>query len=148
MSNRYKKRNESTDQENVISWCFHREGEYPELHWIYHCPNGGSRKKAEAVRLKAQGVKAGVPDLTLPIPKGIYHGLYIEMKYNNGTVEQPQKEWIKAMRAAGHFACVCYGYDYAIKVIEEYVKLLPDQIMSIANGIVLKDRKRGKEVVL
>uniref|UniRef100_UPI0032601406 VRR-NUC domain-containing protein n=1 Tax=Clostridium sp. NkU-1 TaxID=1095009 RepID=UPI0032601406 len=105
-------------------------------------------RKKEAARLKAQGVKAGVPDLHLPIPKGAYAGLYIEMKYNTGTVEDEQKEWIKAMKAAGHYACVCYGYDYAVKVIEEYVSLLPDQTMSHENGIILKDRKRGKEVVL
>lgn len=148
MSGGYRKRSEATEQEHVVSWCFHREDIYPELKWIHHCPNGGSRQKKEAERLKAQGVKAGVSDLHLPISKGPYIGLYIEMKYNNGTVEPAQKEWIKAMKAAGHFACVCYGYDYAVKVIEEYVNLLPDQIMSIENGIILKDRKRGKVVVL
>ncbi|ADL03342.1 VRR-NUC domain-containing protein [Lacrimispora saccharolytica] len=148
MSGGFRKRSEATEQEHVVSWCSHREGMYPDLKWIHHCPNGGSRQKKEAARLKAQGVKPGVPDLHLPIPKGAYAGLYIEMKYDDGTVEPPQKEWIRAMKAAGHFACVCYGYDYAVKVIEEYVSLLPDQIMSYENGIILKDRKRGKEVVL
>ncbi len=142
------KRSEATEQEHVVSWCFHREWKYPDLKWIHHCPNGGSRKAKEAARLKAQGVKPGVPDLHLPVPKGKYHGLYIEMKYNTGTIEPEQKEWIRAMKEAGNFACVCYGYDYAVKVIEEYVSLLPGAEMSIENGIVLKDRKRGKEVVL
>lgn len=148
MSGGNRLRSEATEQEHVISWCFHRERMYPELKWIHHCPNGGSRNTGEAKRLKAQGVKPGVPDLHLPIPKGVYAGLYIEMKYNTGTLEDVQKEWIKAMKAAGNFACVCYGFDYAIKVIEEYVNLLPNQEMSIENGIVLKERKRGKEVVL
>jgi hypothetical protein len=148
MSRGNRLRSEATEQEHVVSWCLHREGMYPDLKWIHHCPNGGSRQKSEAYRLKAQGVKAGVPDLNLPVQKGSYIGLYIEMKYDDGTIEPSQKEWIKAMKAAGHFACVCYGFDYAIKVIEEYVNLLPDQTMSYENGIVLKDRKRGKEVVL
>lgn len=142
------KRSEATEQEHVVSWCLHREWKYPDLKWIHHCPNGGSRQVKEAARLKAQGVKRGVPDLNLPIPKGVYAGLYIEMKYNTGSIEPEQKEWIKAMKAAGHFACVCYGFDYAVKVIEEYVSLLPCTEMSMENGIVLKDRKRGKEVVL
>lgn len=141
-------RSEATEQEHVISWCFHREVQHPELKWIHHCPNGGKRQTREAVRLKKQGVKSGVPDLNLPIPKGAYAGLYIEMKYNTGSIEPEQKEWIKAMKEAGHFACVCYGFDYAVKVIEEYVYLLPNTEMSMKNGIVLKDRKRGKEVVL
>lgn len=144
----YRRRSEATEQEHVVSWCFHREALYPELKWIHHCPNGGSRQKKEASHLKAQGVKSGVPDLNLPIPKGVYIGLYIEMKYDKGTIEPEQKEWIKAMKAVGQFACVCYGFDYAIKVIEEYVTLLPGGVMSVENGIVLKERKRGKEVVL
>lgn len=94
-------RSEATEQEHVVSWCFHCEAIYPELKWIHHCPNGGSRKTGEAKRLKAQGVKPGVPDLHLPIPKGAYAGLYIEMKFNTGTLEDVQKEWIKAMKAAG-----------------------------------------------
>lgn len=145
---KYNLRSEATEQEYVISWCFHHEREYPELKWIYHCPNGGSRQKIEAANLKAQGVKSGVPDLNLPVSKGTYIGLFIEMKYNSGTISPHQKEWLQAMKAAGHFVCVCYGYDYAIKIIEEYVNLLPGQSMGCPNGTVLKDRKNGKEIIL
>ena len=156
MSRGYRLRSEATEQEDVISWCSHHERMYPELKWIHHCPNGGNRQKAEASRLKAQGVKPGVPDLHLPVPKGEYHGLYIEMKYDKGRLEPVQKEWLIAMADAGHFACVCYGYDYAVKVIEDYVRLLPGQIMGWENGSVLKQRekdsfelnRRGKEVTL
>lgn len=145
---KYSLRSEATEQRDVISWCHHHENQYPDLKWIYHCPNGGSRQTAEAARLKTQGVKPGVPDLNLPIAKGTYHGLFMEMKYNNGTVSPYQKEWLLAMRAAGYYTCVCYGYDYAVKVIEAYVNLLPGQSMKYPNGIILKDRKEGKEVVL
>jgi hypothetical protein len=131
-------RSEATEQENVISWCFHHERIYPELKWIHHCPNGGSRQSAEAVRLKAQGVKAGVPDLHLPIQKGKYIGLYVEMKYDKGTLQKSQKEWLEAMVAAGHFVAVCYGYDHAINVIEKYVQLFPAQEMEFENGVILK----------
>lgn len=131
-------KSESTEQENVISWCLHHERLYPDLKWIHHCPNGGSRKKLEAYRLKAQGVKAGVPDLHLPIPKGKYIGLYVEMKYDKGTIQKSQEEWITGMAAAGHYACVCYGYEIAVQVIESYVKLGPGQEMQIENGVVLK----------
>lgn len=129
---------EGTEQEKVISWCGHHERLYPELRWIHHCPNGGSRQKMEAARLKAQGVKAGVPDLHLPISKGSYIGLYIEMKYDKGTIQKTQKEWIAGMVAAGHFACICYGYDNAVKVIESYVRLGPGEEMQIKNGVILK----------
>lgn len=141
MSRGYRLRSEATEQEDVVSWCLHHERMYPELKWIHHCPNGGSRQKGEASRLKAQGVKAGVPDLHLPIPKGSYVGLYIEMKYDKGRLEAVQKEWLKAMADAGHFACVCYGYDYAVKVIEDYVRLSSGQNMGWENGSVMKERE-------
>ena len=37
---------------------------------IYHVPNGGHRHKLVASKLKEQGVKAGVPDLVLPMARG------------------------------------------------------------------------------
>jgi hypothetical protein len=136
--NKYQLSSEALEQEKVISWCFHHERLYPDLKWIHHCPNGGSRQRLEAIRLKAQGVKAGVPDLHLPIQKGKYIGLYVEMKYDKGTIQKSQKEWIAGMAAAGHYACVCYGYDIAVEVIESYLKLRPGEEMHIENGVVLK----------
>ena len=79
-----RKRSEATEQETVIQWCRWHEGKYPELKLIYHVPNGGSRNTLEAANLKRQGVKAGVPDLCLPVPK---NGLYrneVREEQNNG----------------------------------------------------------------
>lgn len=84
MQNR--KRSEATEQERVISWCGYNADRHPELKLIYHIPNGGSRNELEAANLKRQGVKAGVPDLTLPVALNGYHGLYIEMKF--GKIQQ------------------------------------------------------------
>lgn len=69
MNLRYAKRSEDTEQINVTSWAAWNERQYPELKWLHHIPNGGSRNKAEAVKLKQMGVKAGVSDLCLPYPK-------------------------------------------------------------------------------
>ena len=78
-------RSEDTEQINVIAWADWNAIMYPELRWLHHIPNGGSRNKAEAVKFKQMGVRSGVSDLCLPYPKGIYHGLYIEMKYGSGA---------------------------------------------------------------
>ena len=82
MNMKYAMRSEDTEQINVISWASWQMQKYPELKWLHHIPNGGSRNRAEAVKLKQMGVKSGVSDLCLPYPKGIYCGLYIEMKYD------------------------------------------------------------------
>ena len=76
----YRIQSEATEQEKLISWTQYQYNEYPELKLIFHIPNGGSRNTLEAANLKRQGVKAGVPDLCLPVARQNYHGLYIEMK--------------------------------------------------------------------
>lgn len=91
MNMRYAKRSEDTEQINVVSWAGWNMSRYPELKWLFHVPNGGSRNKQEAVKFKQMGVKAGVSDLCLPYPKGIYCGLFIEMKYGNNRQQDTQK---------------------------------------------------------
>ena len=85
MNMKYAMRSEDTEQINVVSWANWNVNRYPELRWLFHVPNGGSRNKQEAVKFKQMGVKAGVSDLCLPYPKGIYCGLFIEMKYGSRT---------------------------------------------------------------
>lgn len=57
---------ESVEQQLLFRWTRFYVSKYPELALLYHIPNGGSRRKSEAGRFKAEGVKAGVPDLFLP----------------------------------------------------------------------------------
>lgn len=161
-------RNEDTEQITVIQWAQYNTGRHPELKWLYHCPNGGSRNQREAVKFKQMGVKAGVSDLCLPYPKGAYCGLYIEMKYGSNRQQPTQKEFLQDMADAGHFVATCYSAEKAIAVLEEYcnletlgLKLIapqPDtkldgkmyreirgmgQEMSIANNSILKDQRKG-----
>lgn len=95
---------------------------FRELNLLYHVPNGGSRHKAEAGRLRAEGVKAGVPDLCLPVARGQYHGLYIELKrQRGGRTSDHQSEWLDALSAQGYKAALCYGWEQAAGTIIEYL---------------------------
>ena len=115
------KRSESTEQITLIDWCNINICKYPELELLYHIPNGGRRSKVEAVRLKHEGVKKGVPDLCLPVARGNYHGLYIEMKYDKGKTSKEQKEWLNKLNKQGYKAVVCYGFEEAREIIENYM---------------------------
>ncbi|MGL5753425.1 MAG: VRR-NUC domain-containing protein [Paraclostridium sp.] len=115
------KRSEETEQMAVIDWCKINEFVYPELKLIYHIPNGGKRSSTEAARFKRAGVKAGVPDLHLPIARHRYHGLYIEMKYGNNKTTQTQKEWLLALQEQGYLCKVCNGAEEAIAVLQKYL---------------------------
>ena len=69
---------------------------------IFAIPNGGKRDPKEAAHLKKQGVRAGVPDLFLPIARGNSHGLFIEMKYGANKVTARQAEWLKLLKRQGY----------------------------------------------
>lgn len=125
-----RKRCEATEQEHVIEWCMYRKNAYPELELIFHVPNGGSRNKLEASNLKRQGVKAGVPDLVLPVSRGMYHGMFLEMKFGTNKVQQSQKKWLEELKKQGYYTVVCYGAENAVKVIEEYLNLKSGTYMS------------------
>lgn len=88
---------------------------------IFHIPNGGSRNKREAKNLKRQGVKKGIPDLCVPVAKGGFHGLYIEMKSETGKPTKEQLEWIETLNRNGYKAVVCYGFDEARETIDQYM---------------------------
>lgn len=88
----------------------------------YAIPNGGSRNKIEAARLKDEGVSPGVPDLCIPVPRGGTHGLYIEMKFGKNKTSTAQNEWIARLTSEGYACAVCYSADAAIKVTKEYLQ--------------------------
>lgn len=118
-----KKRSEDTEQICVMDWAASASCRYPELRWLYHIPNGGSRNSAEAIKLKRMGIKAGISDIHLPYAHGRYHGLYIEMKYGRNMTTQEQTEFLCDMRDAGHCVAVCHDAQSAICLIEHYVTL-------------------------
>jgi hypothetical protein len=95
---------------------------------IYHVPNGGHRVKAVAAKLKAQGVKAGIPDLVLPMARGGFFGLYIEFKAtppNDAAISSSQHERIRKLNAQGYLAVVCRGHFDTMEQIRAYLRLAP-----------------------
>lgn len=75
---------------------------------IHAIPNGGARSKGEGGKLKAEGVRKGIPDLFLPVPSGMYHGMYIELKWKGNKPKRDQLEWIRRLRALGYHCVVIW----------------------------------------
>jgi hypothetical protein len=91
-----------------------------ELSLLFAIPNGGLRNHVTANRLKATGVKKGVPDLFLPLARS-YHGLFIEMKKKGGIVSKEQKEWQKELTKQNYRAIICRGW---VEARNETIKYL------------------------
>lgn len=95
---------------------------HPEV-LFFAVPNGGFRNKAEAVRLKDEGVKAGVFDLVVLEARGGYHGAVIEMKRADGGrgLSPDQCKFRIQARDRGYFTITGNGVEKAWSLFEEYL---------------------------
>lgn len=116
------KTSESIEQQTLFRWAEFRAQAFPELELLYHIPNEGKRNAATGRRLKAEGLKKGVPDLCLPVARGGKHGLYIEMKAGKNKTSPYQDRWLAELSKQGYETAVCYGWEAAAAVIERYLK--------------------------
>lgn len=102
-------------------------------------PNGGHRHIGVARKLKAEGVRAGMADYFLFVPRNGYHGLAIELKapIKTARVSESQRELKCLLEKQGYACRICYGWDEAREAIEGYLKPLTK----------LLDAKEKKEFV-
>lgn len=98
-------------------------GRWPELGMLFAVPNGSERNVIVGRKLKAEGVKKGVPDICLCVPRGGYHGLFIELKrQKKSRISPEQVQWISDLRAQGYRAEICLGAAAAWDVISDYMR--------------------------
>jgi hypothetical protein len=115
-------RNEHAEQVALVAWARLHEHRLPGLALLFAIPNGGRRDAVTGARLKAEGVKAGVPDLFLPVARRGFHGLFIELKAPGGSPTPEQRGWITRLRLAGYSAEVCCGWEAAALTLTHYLE--------------------------
>jgi len=110
---------EHNEQTKLVMWvrAFH-----PDL-MLAAIPNGGHRRAMAAVKLKAEGVVAGMPDLCLLEPKNGLHGLFIEMKTEDGKVSEQQKKIHARLTERGYCVTVCRSFKEGQQAIIDYLKV-------------------------
>ncbi len=114
---------ERAEQVAVIKWADgNAQLKWPELALLHSVPNGGDRNFIVACKLKGEGLRRGVPDLHLPVARGGYHSLWIEMKAGAGKPKKHQEWWIARLRDEGHFVAVCWDRHAAINTIADYLE--------------------------
>ena len=113
---------ELIEQRSLMAWVRLRKATLPELDLLYAVPNGARRDKITGAQLKASGTRRGVPDLCLPVARGGFHGLYLELKRRgSGVVSAEQRWWLDRLQKEGYRAVVCYGWLDARQIIESYL---------------------------
>ena len=111
---------EHEEQVEFVTWFKYF---YPE-YLIMSIPNGSNKSRSAAAKFNAEGLLAGAPDLFVPVARGGYHGLFIEMKrLYGGVVSERQKAAIAELRKAGYCCLICPGADTAKIVTREYMSL-------------------------
>ncbi|MGL5958399.1 MAG: VRR-NUC domain-containing protein [Phocaeicola sp.] len=89
---------------------------------LFAVPNGGSRHKLEAVKLKLEGVVAGTADLIFLKSNRFYGALCVEMKTEIGRQSDKQKEWQRVAESNGNKYVICRSLDEFIFIVENYIK--------------------------
>jgi len=118
-----KPRSEYDEQVAIFQWAMVYQATWPDLFLINGSIMGGTGMRPKILnKLAKAGMKKGKPDINLPIARGGYIGLWIELKRRGGPdPSEDQIRWLVRLNGAGHLAVCCKGSDAAIRTIKQYV---------------------------
>ena len=124
---------EHDEQVFLFEWANVMQNKHPELKLLFAIPNGGQRNIVVATRMKAEGVKSGVPDVFLAVPvartspegmiEDMKAGLWIEMKAGKNKPSANQKEWLDQLGDVGYQCEICFSGKEAVDTIIDYLML-------------------------
>lgn len=116
---------EHQEQVALFKWANLQSKKHPELELLLAIPNGGHRHIGVARKLKAEGVKAGVPDMFLPVKRGNYGGLWIELKKKKGGRLSENQKWWQERLTKDYMHVVANGFEEAKDAILSYLQNTP-----------------------
>lgn len=89
-------------------------------HLILHIANEGKRTSSYGKLLKTLGMRPGVADIFIAMPRNGYHGAWIELKSAKGKLSASQMLFLNDMFEQGYFTATAYSIDDAMKIVDEY----------------------------
>lgn len=113
---------ENQIQAAFFDWLAVHEKRFPELGLFYAIPNGANKSPAARGLFKRTGLKAGVPDVHLPVARAAL-GLWIEFKATKGKVSEEQARWLNDLFQLGHATHVCRSWTEAADITMDYLNL-------------------------
>ncbi len=113
---------ESQIQCALIQWARWNIGKFPELALLYAIPNGVRCGGFRAMKLKQEGLLAGMPDLCLPVSRHKKNSLYLETKTLTGTLSKVQKQIITKLIAENNEVFIYRSLDEGIQILRNYLE--------------------------
>lgn len=146
-------------QVGLFDWRAIAVSQLPELALLHAIPNGAALKhsvkvkangkrvvySAEGARLRREGLTAGILDVSWPVPRGPYHGLYIEHKSADGSASDEQVKISRMLIEQGYYVAVSRDSLTSINLVREYWNLgafSPECPSTLAVPVVPRQRKR------
>lgn len=126
------KTSEHDEQVELFRLAEMHTNKHPSLALLFAIPNAGKRSYIVGARMKAEGLRAGVPDIFLPAVRyckpecEMLGGLFIEMKIKGNRPTMLQRHWQEALRYAGYRVVVAYGWQEAWDAICDYLGIVPE----------------------
>ena len=113
-------------QGSCVKWFRYQYSEYKDL--LFAIPNGLPIFDKELRvkiynRLNKEGLKAGVPDLFLALPRGIYHGVFIEIKYDSDRLRKVQADMIRDLESENYKCIIVRSLEEFIEEINSYMRI-------------------------
>ncbi len=110
---------ESEEQMALMQWIALQPG---LRDYVLSIPNEGIRTARMGRRLRLMGLLKGAPDLFIALPRSSYHGLFLELKRREKSKVQPEQiAFAERMTKVGYYCAICYGWDEAKAVIQNYL---------------------------
>jgi hypothetical protein len=110
---------EHEDQKALFEYAAIMANQDPAWNMLVAIPNGQYRPGQR----KEPGLKRGFPDMGLFVPRGGYHGLFVELKYGRNKQTDAQKQWEYKLTEYGYLSMTCWGFEWAKIGIEEYLDM-------------------------
>jgi hypothetical protein len=108
-------------QSKFFAWVWERQITRPHYRLIWAVPNSGKRSPWESSKALAEGLRKGVPDVTVAIPRTPYHGLFMEFKSEHGELSKLQQIILTELQAQGYMIAIPRSVEDAQKILLSYL---------------------------
>lgn len=120
-------KNGDISEESIHKLILNYIGSHPYLfqfkNYILHFPSEGKRTPSYGLLMKSLGMRKGVADLFIAVPKRGFGGAWIELKSAKGLLRPEQMEFLANMKEQNFYTCACWSIDEAIETITWYFEI-------------------------